>query len=153
MQTRPRGAHFASLGASNSAIRLISQEIPPHYTSLGCQTFFFLKVNGPISHQLFLRNLSRQRVKGLKAAATDFHLEVVFNRARLTRMPFGERLEGEMDRGAPPVLRGGRSVLSCPPGERGPHASAEAERVRTLLLVRCTEGPARCRRTVYGDAE
>lgn len=81
MQTRPHGANFASSGASNSAIRLISRGIPPHYTSLGCQTFFFfLKVNGPISHQLFLRGLSRQRVNGLKAAATVLHLEAVCNR-------------------------------------------------------------------------
>lgn len=106
MQTRPRGANFASSGASNSAIRPISQGISPHYTSPGCQTFFFLKVNGPISHQLFSRNPSRQRVKGLNTAVS--RLEVVGNRRHLTRTPFGG-LAGVGERRTDVYLcRGGR---------------------------------------------
>ena len=119
--------------------------------------FFFLKVNGPISHQLFLRNLSRQRVKGLKAAATDFHLEVVFNRAHLESMPFGEWV-GER--------RDGRKRDSCFEG-REIHLELPTRRTRALCLCRGREGPdplagrmhsglggpARCTCAVYGDAE
>lgn len=113
MQTRPRGANFASSGASNSAIRLISQGIPPHYTSLGCQTFFFLKVNGPISHQLFLWSLSRQRVKRTQSS---------FNCCT-----FGSCLQQEMVDGGGSPKHSSRTVLN-----------AEARAVQTLAPDGCS---------------
>lgn len=81
MQTRSRGANFASSGASNSAINLISLGIPPHYTGPGYQTFFLKKkVNGPISHQLFPGKPADKGLKCEEPAATDLHLEVTINR-------------------------------------------------------------------------
>lgn len=143
MQTRPRGANFASLGASKSAIRLISQGIPPRYTSLGCQTFFFLKVNGPISHQLFLRSLSRQRVKRTQSS---------FNCCT-----FGSCLQQEMaDRGAFWASGSkGRgvgwmraSVLSGGSKKHGSRAvlNAEAKAIRTLVPNGCTTAQMSLRR-------
>lgn len=137
MQTRPHGANFASSGASNTAIALISQGIPSHYTRLGCQTFFFLKVNGPISHQLFLRNPSRQRVKEPKAAATVVRWEVVWSRRHLTRRPLGAAGErgGEPDRGAPLVHWWIQGM------ERWHCASAKTKRIQALGPNRGTMAP------------
>lgn len=136
MQTRPRGANFASSGASNSAIRPISQGISPHYTSPGCQTFFFLKVNGPISHQLFSRNPSRQRVKGLNTAVS--RLEVVGNRRHLTRTPFGGLAGGGGGRDGQmctSVVGGGAGELGR---EQGPRASVKAKGLQARVPTQGT---------------
>lgn len=70
---------------------------------------------------------SLQRVKGLKAAATVPHLEVVFNRRRLTRMHFGGAVKEEKRRtDVSACLQGGS-------GKRGlPGALAKAMRIQTL---------------------
>lgn len=111
MQTRPRGAHSASSEAGTSARTAFTGK-PSSLRGPAVQLFFFfLKVNGPISHQLFSRNPS----KGLKGSTQlqPIHIWKLFSTGGAPQgRVSGERRERRGDGHTHPSALGGLGVQS-----------------------------------------
>lgn len=88
-----------------------SRGSPPHYAARLSNFFFFLKVNGPISHQLFSRNPS----KGLKGSTQlqPIHIWKLFSTGGAPQgRVSGERRERRGDGHTHPSALGGLGVQS-----------------------------------------